>query len=153
VSPKPPSFPAQPIVNLYRCSRHNGRDRGMRQKLAADLGVSHRTLVRWIEDGIPMFAADRAAVSLGFHPSNVWLDWFEKISPPEGHPWERVSPFPLAEAIFGDEPWTWSELARVCGVPGSTADGWRTANIGPEAAFRAATEVGLSTADIWPEAV
>ncbi len=43
--------------------------------LAREVGVSLRTLHRWKRDGVPRLAADRVAVSLGFHPASIWPDW------------------------------------------------------------------------------
>ena len=42
---------------------------------AAALGVSTRTVRRWLDDGLDWVKADRLAVRAGLHPS-IWPDWF-----------------------------------------------------------------------------
>lgn len=41
-----------------------------------DLGVSGSTMKQWESEGIPYMTADRYAVRLGLHPSQVWPDWW-----------------------------------------------------------------------------
>jgi excisionase family DNA binding protein len=43
---------------------------------AGVLGISVRTLYRWMRDGISAEKADRAAVRIGLHPANLWPEWF-----------------------------------------------------------------------------
>ena len=43
--------------------------------LARRLGVNPRTLTRWRRRGLTDHQADRAAVTLGYHPLNIWPDW------------------------------------------------------------------------------
>ena len=45
--------------------------------LAALLGTSNTELSRWRRDGMSVVTADRVAVSLGFHPSQLWPSWFD----------------------------------------------------------------------------
>lgn len=46
--------------------------------LARAIGVSPRTIHRWTRGGIPEFAADRAAIALGYHPCEVWGElWWD----------------------------------------------------------------------------
>ncbi len=40
--------------------------------VAATIGVSRRTIHRWINHGIPAEQADRAAIALGTHPAYLW---------------------------------------------------------------------------------
>jgi hypothetical protein len=41
--------------------------------LAEDIGVTDRTVTRWVKQGcISELAADRAATRLGVHPSFIW---------------------------------------------------------------------------------
>lgn len=41
------------------------------------LGVSRRQLRRYRWEGVRMYSdtADRAALRLGLHPANIWVDW------------------------------------------------------------------------------
>jgi lambda repressor-like predicted transcriptional regulator len=49
---------------------------------AADhLGVSVRSLYRWMKDGLSWQRADEVAVRLGVHPANIWPDWFAAAVP------------------------------------------------------------------------
>jgi lambda repressor-like predicted transcriptional regulator len=43
--------------------------------LAAQVGVSPRTVWRWHHLGLSDLQADRAAVALGWHPANIWPHW------------------------------------------------------------------------------
>ncbi len=47
--------------------------------LSAQTGINLRTLNRWKTNGVPLFAADRIAVSLGTHPALVWPDWYQHL--------------------------------------------------------------------------
>ena len=40
--------------------------------IAITIGVSRRTIHRWINQGIPAEQADRAAIALGTHPACLW---------------------------------------------------------------------------------
>ena len=44
--------------------------------MAMMLGVSRRNLIRWSFEGIPERSADRAAVTLGLHPAELWPEWW-----------------------------------------------------------------------------
>jgi hypothetical protein len=44
--------------------------------LAAAVGVSRRTIIRWRKDGLTVWAADRAAAALAVHPYEIWDGWF-----------------------------------------------------------------------------
>ena len=48
-------------------------------QLALLTGFPARTLHRWAHNGVPDLNADRAAVALGKHPSNIWPNWFEPL--------------------------------------------------------------------------
>lgn len=41
-------------------------------QLADRIGVSARAVTRWATEGIPAPSADRAAISLGRHPNEIW---------------------------------------------------------------------------------
>jgi len=47
--------------------------------LAELLGVSDRTVVRWLVVGLLDTQADRMAVRLGYHPSMLWPEWFDVL--------------------------------------------------------------------------
>lgn len=48
--------------------------------LAQQLGVSRRTVHRWIVDGIPADQADRAAIAIGTHPANLWPNHWHALT-------------------------------------------------------------------------
>lgn len=48
--------------------------------IAELIEVSPFTVIRWRKEGVPMWAADRAACRLGHHPSYIWQQWTEEIS-------------------------------------------------------------------------
>lgn len=50
-----------------------------RAKIGELVGVSARTVIRWSQTGIPMWAADRAAIAVGSHPVLVWSEYHERI--------------------------------------------------------------------------
>lgn len=46
-----------------------------------DVAIS--TIDRWREDGIPLYQADRIAITkLGTHPGVIWREWFEDACEP-----------------------------------------------------------------------
>jgi len=50
------------------------------ETLAARIGVSRRTVHRWIIHGIPAEQADRAAIALGTHPACLWPErWTSEV--------------------------------------------------------------------------
>lgn len=51
------------------------------------LGVTPRSLQRWRETGLPWGKADALAVKVGFHPSDLWPDWFDSsLADDDGRP-------------------------------------------------------------------
>ena len=46
-----------------------------RELLAEMVGVTRRTIERWVTDGVPYRAADEAASALGTTPSAIWENW------------------------------------------------------------------------------
>jgi hypothetical protein len=48
-------------------------------QLAVLTGFPARTIHRWAHAGLRDIQADRAAVALGKHPSNIWPNWFEPL--------------------------------------------------------------------------
>jgi transposase-like protein len=45
--------------------------------LARALGVDRAQLGRWRRTGVTPSTADRLAVRLGFHPAELWPQWFD----------------------------------------------------------------------------
>ncbi len=50
------------------------------ETLAYQLGVSRRTVHRWIIQGIPADQADRAAIAIGTHPACLWPDQWHALT-------------------------------------------------------------------------
>lgn len=48
--------------------------------LAEIIGVKRHTIVQWRNGGrnFTYWQADQIAVRLGFHPAEIWPDWFDK---------------------------------------------------------------------------
>ena len=57
-------LPFEPITNQTRGDTID--------TIAITIGVSRRTIHRWINQGIPTEQADRAAIALGTHPAYLW---------------------------------------------------------------------------------
>lgn len=53
--------------------------------LAIELGISHTMAQRLNANGLSEPQADRYAARLGYHPANVWPDWYEVTSSPGAH--------------------------------------------------------------------
>jgi hypothetical protein len=77
-----PHLPYAPLEE-YLLARHkplneNNDDVLGVRRIAAILGVGTTTVSRWRRDGtVPIYAADKAAVTLGEHASTVWgEDWW-----------------------------------------------------------------------------
>lgn len=70
---RPPStrLPFEPISTEARADTIDN--------LAAHLGVSRRTIHRWINTGIPVEQADRTAIALGTHPACLWPDIWDLV--------------------------------------------------------------------------
>lgn len=43
--------------------------------LATRVGVTSRTVWRWHHTGLTDTQADHAAIALGYHPANIWIEW------------------------------------------------------------------------------
>lgn len=54
--------------------------------LARVLDVTTATVYRWRREGVPVYAADRAAVALGAHPGELWPAWWQQSEPRVGRP-------------------------------------------------------------------
>ncbi len=48
--------------------------------LATQIGVSRRTVHRWINQGIPANQADRAAIAVGTHPACLWPEHWHTLT-------------------------------------------------------------------------
>ena len=40
--------------------------------IAERIGSTNRTIIRWKTQGIALFAAEKIAETLGYHPSHIW---------------------------------------------------------------------------------
>ena len=74
-TPGPPFFPAGPARRLVArvVADHGGNLSAASAALAVDRSTLHRLLNR---DRLRSDAADRIAVTLGRHPSDLWPEWF-----------------------------------------------------------------------------
>jgi plasmid maintenance system antidote protein VapI len=65
------SFPAKELVKKF------GTNTSI-VTMAQALDTERSTVYKWCQNDIMIsqWAADRYAVKLGLHPSEVWLDWF-----------------------------------------------------------------------------
>jgi hypothetical protein len=59
-----------------RC-RPNGIDGATVNDIAAELGVTQRSVFRYRRSGLTHNAADKLAIAAGYHPANVWPEWLE----------------------------------------------------------------------------
>ncbi|GAC1610480.1 MAG: hypothetical protein NVS3B26_17480 [Mycobacteriales bacterium] len=75
-SPGPRLFVSGPARQLLQ---RRARDRQIPlSTLAAELALPRRTVTRVLaSEWLPWHTADRLAVALGRHPSELWPDWFE----------------------------------------------------------------------------
>ena len=64
-------WPLQPLFDATDTTEY--------KQLARLTGFPARTIHRWAHNGISDRNADRAAVALGKHPSNIWPNWFEPL--------------------------------------------------------------------------
>ena len=48
--------------------------------LAKRLGVDRNSIYRWRKDGIPEWSADKAAITMGYHPSMIWPEYLESYA-------------------------------------------------------------------------
>jgi hypothetical protein len=81
---------------------------GKNTVLAERLGVSRRTINRWVRDGIPVEYSDDAAVALGLLPYEVWPDWNEDEILYHSTEWPR--------------PDNWEAKPHACAVDGCRCD-------------------------------
>jgi hypothetical protein len=74
-------FPVGPlldrIVGTYKPLQ--GREAGVVAYAALRLGVGREAIYRWRHTGLDEGRADKWAFAAGFHPSEVWTDWFHDI--------------------------------------------------------------------------
>jgi lambda repressor-like predicted transcriptional regulator len=73
-------FPVDPVRQLIE---RRLLDRGVSLlECACTLGLPLRTLVRVLgSDTISWMVADRCAVAFGYHPCQLWPDWFADPQP------------------------------------------------------------------------
>lgn len=62
-----PRLPLAPLVERY----------GSVSALARALGRDRIVVSKWNTHGLPAVSADTVAVAVGFHPVEVWPDWYE----------------------------------------------------------------------------
>jgi hypothetical protein len=55
--------------------RNNSRRPLSLNHLAERVGVHHRQVLRWRDQGLNVYAADRVAVAMGLHPLLLWPDF------------------------------------------------------------------------------
>jgi hypothetical protein len=78
-----PVFPLHPLFNAIGQEYLPGMGIGVEGpilRLALRLGVDRQQVYRWMHRWLDQWQADAAAVALGVHPSNVWLNWFTTAS-------------------------------------------------------------------------
>jgi hypothetical protein len=64
----------QPVLDLSRESTQ--------EEIAQRAGYSDGSVTKsWREHGLTWTAADKVACSMGLHPGNIWLRWFEDVQP------------------------------------------------------------------------
>lgn len=82
MSRKPdPRLPFGPVVDVLRrrvgASHQPDALGGVGADRIADrIGVTQRTVWRWVADGVPLWSADTIAVHLGYHPVELWPDLY-----------------------------------------------------------------------------
>lgn len=59
-------FSADPLIDRF----------GSVSAFARALGVDRANATRWRRDGIPVDTADCIAVRLGWHPVEIWPEWY-----------------------------------------------------------------------------
>jgi hypothetical protein len=64
--PPSPRLPLEPLVRMY----------GSIGNLAAAVGRERTAVGKWSERGLTPLWADRVAVALGMHPTEVWPEWY-----------------------------------------------------------------------------
>jgi hypothetical protein len=72
--PGDPILPFAPLEELADCENASA--------LARRLGEPRTTIHRWRRCGVRLFTADRLAIHLGYHPSEVWPEWWAVLPAP-----------------------------------------------------------------------
>lgn len=84
-----PRLPVEPLFAALGAKGAIAEDRAGKQgvpspvsHVARHVGVRPRTVHRWVADGgLPVDVADRVAVAAGFHPGEVWAEWWALPEP------------------------------------------------------------------------
>lgn len=73
-----PRVPIQPLIERVSAYLDLNMDQVNCFHIAEACGVSHRTVLRWMERGtLPAESTDEIATRLGWHPAVIWgLDWY-----------------------------------------------------------------------------
>lgn len=76
-------YPFQPLADICR-ARHRPANADPQAATAnltdigivvAVTGMGHTSVADWARRGVTEMGADRVAVTLGYHPMNIWPDW------------------------------------------------------------------------------
>ena len=83
--PKGPRYSMDPIVAMYpACETFAKAGEEPSTPLHEVLGVSRRTVYRYVRDGMTTAQADCVAVALGLNPVDLWPSWYDDaaLEPP-----------------------------------------------------------------------
>ena len=66
-------FPAMNLIELWPPNTHA-------TKMADVFGVSRSTISAWRNEPrqLTIWQADKYAIKVGMHPSEIWTDWYDK---------------------------------------------------------------------------
>lgn len=67
-TPTPP-IDIQPLVDRFH---------GNQSELARHLHIHHSRINKALRTGITIHTADKWAIRLGYHPTEIWADWYQK---------------------------------------------------------------------------
>lgn len=96
---KQPRFPIEPLLALLQQEGLNGSEgsagtgdaRINNSYLARRTGMNRATFSRYRKEGIPLYEADRVAISLSLHPCLVWPDFHDYHYDQEQSSWTCLS--------------------------------------------------------------
>ena len=78
----PRRFPLQPLIDIIEARHAEGVDVythiGAPGRLGRVAGTNRATVHRWLQEGtITQNGADRCAIALGYHPGEIWPEWWD----------------------------------------------------------------------------